>query len=159
MKRDQVIGLILILFAGFMYYQATKLPPAMFGALGADVFPKLLFILLAVFGAALIVQATLKARKEAKAEDLPQTTKTGGIGHYKNVIFGFAAFCLYVILMYYLGYTISTLIFMPLLMFILAPRTKAAAVSVVLVTLALTFSLQYGFAKALKVFLPSSALF
>ena len=40
MKADKVIGLILIAFSIFMYIQADRLPPALFGTLGAGFVPK-----------------------------------------------------------------------------------------------------------------------
>lgn len=167
MNRDQTIGLVLILFAVFMYYQATLLPPPMFGALGADVFPKLLFFLLALFGGTLFVQATIKARRrpaaaEGGAGGAGAQTADGvkkAIAHYRYVIVGFAFFCLYVVLMYYLGYMIATLIFMPAFMWILGPRSKKSLLIITVVSLGLTFGMQYGFAHVLKVFLPSGTLF
>jgi putative tricarboxylic transport membrane protein len=167
MKKDQALGLFLMAFAAYMYYQASQLPPAMFGALGADIFPKLLFILLVVFGAALFIQTTIKTRREVKTKTTDR--KSGNISdadnqktlfaNYKYVIIGFTSFCLYVVLMYYLGYVIATLIFMPLFMWILGPKTKKAFVTIVIVSLALTFGMQYGFANVLKVFLPTGAVF
>lgn len=167
MKKDQIIGLLLMAFAIFMYYQASQLPPAMFGALGADIFPKLLFVLLGLFGAALVLQTTVMARREAAqaraaGETDPAPPSPGlkkWLAYYQYVVIGFASFCLYVVLMYYLGYTIATLIFMPLLMWILGPRTRKALVTIIIVSLALTFGMQYGFANVLKVFLPSGAIF
>ena len=133
MKQDQFVGLILIIFSGFMYYQASQLPPAMFGALGADIFPKILFALLALFGAALLIQSFWKARNEKLASQHEQkrgkassvTTEHKGVAYYKYVIIGFAAFMVYVILMYYLGYLISTLVFLPVLMYSSAIRTAS----------------------------------
>lgn len=167
MKQDKFVGLILIVFSGFMYYQASQLPPAMFGARGADVFPKILFALLALFGAALLIQSFWKARNEKLASQHEQerdkassgTPEHKGVAYYKYVIIGFAAFMVYVILMYYLGYLISTLIFLPVLMWILGPKTKTAAITIVLVSLGLTVGMQVGFARLLKVFLPDGALF
>ena len=65
----------------------------------------------------------------------------------------------YVILMYYLGYLISTIVFLPVLMWILGPKTKTAAITIVLVSLGLTIGMQVVFARLLKVFLPDGALF
>ncbi len=167
MKQDQFVGLILIIFSGFMYYQASQLPPAMFGALGADIFPKILFALLALFGATLLIQSFWKVRKETLASQqepdrdktLSVTTEPKGVAYYKYVIIGFASFMVYVILMYYLGYLISTLFFLPVLMWILGPKTKTAAITIVLVSLGLTIGMQVVFARLLKVFLPEGAFF
>lgn len=165
MKSDKAIGMILIVFSAFMYYQAENLPPAKFGALGADFFPKILFVLLAVFGAALSISRFVQERKKpaAVAKDV-QIEKTAdrllaGLAYYKFVIIGFVAFFFYIVLMHYLGYLISTLIFMPGLMFILGPRTKSAYISIFAVTLGLTLFLYYAFVHLLKVFLPEGAIF
>jgi hypothetical protein len=169
MKEDKVIGLILIAFSVFMYVQADRLPPAMFGALGADFVPKILFVVLAICGAVLIVQSLIRARK-AKASGVdPQPEKAGGEGvldktkallkYYQYVIFGFLAFLAYVILMYYLGYPIATLIFLPVIMWVLGPRNKKSAVVIILTTLGVTFIIYYSFLKLLNVFLPEGSLF
>ena len=64
---------------------------------------------------------------------------------YQFVIFGFVAFFVYVVLMYYLGYPIATLIFMPVFMWILGPRDKKAALVTTLTTLGVTFIIYYSF--------------
>ena len=162
MKQDRVIGLILVAFSGLMYYQASQLPPAMFGTLGADVFPKILFVLLALAGVILFIQGmTKKATPGKPVQGAASDSKAQprGVAFYRNVIIGFASFMGYVILMDYLGYVISTLIFLPVLMWILGPKTKKSAVTIVLVTLGLTYGMQYGFANILKVFLPEGSVF
>ncbi len=169
MKEDKVIGLILVAFSVFMYVQADRLPPAMFGALGADLVPKILFAVLAVCGAALIVQSLIGERKaKASGADSPPENVGGGgvllktkalIGYYQYVIFGFLAFLAYVILMYYLGYPIATLIFLPVIMWVLGPRNKKSVVVIILTTLGVTFIIYYSFLKLLNVFLPEGSLF
>jgi hypothetical protein len=79
--------------------------------------------------------------------------------YYQYVIFGFLAFLAYVVLMYYLGYPIATLIFMPVFMWILGPRNKKAALVTALTTLGVTFVIYYSFLKLLRVFLPEGSLF
>ena len=159
MKQDKVLGLILLLFSAFMYYQAEQLPEAMFGALGADVFPKLLFILLALGGLGLIIQAFRKERKLAREGRKLEKKPGPGLAHYKNVIIGFGFFLVYVALMYYVGYVIAALVFLPGFMWILGPKTKKSALIIGAVTLGLTFSLQYLFLNLLKVYLPEGSIF
>ena len=170
MKEDKVIGLILIAFSVFMYVQADRLPPALFGALGADLVPKMLFIALAICGAVLIAQSLIRERK-AKVSGVgfaASRTRTGAglllktkalLGYYQYVIFGFLAFLAYVILMYYLGYPIATLIFLPVIMWVLGPRNKKSVVVIILTTLGVTFIIYYSFLKLLNVFLPEGSLF
>ena len=169
MKEDKVIGLILIAFSAFMYVQADRLPPALFGSLGADFVPKILFIILAICGAALIVQSLIRERK-AKVSAADSKLENGGgegllsttralLRYYQYVIFGFLAFLAYVILMYYLGYPIATLIFLPVIMWVLGPRNKKSVLVIILTTLGVTFIIYYSFLKFLKVFLPEGSLF
>ncbi|MBT8365287.1 MAG: tripartite tricarboxylate transporter TctB family protein [Deltaproteobacteria bacterium] len=79
--------------------------------------------------------------------------------YYRYVILGFLAFFGYVVLMYYFGYPISTLIFMPVLMWVLGPRNKKAALVITVTTLGVTFVIYYSFLKLLRVFLPEGSLF
>ena len=169
MKEDKAIGLILVAFSVFMYLQADKLPKALFGTLGAGFVPKILFTVLAFCGAVLTVGCLIRERKAA-ASDAPQEKASPGKGgalpgvkgflhYYQFVIFGFFAFFGYVILMYYLGYVISTLVFMPVVMWGLGPRTRKAALIIAATTLGVTFAIHYSFLKFLQVFLPEGSLF
>ena len=169
MKADKVIGLILVAFSIFMYIQADRLPPALFGTLGAGFVPKILFIILAGCGAILTIQCLIRERKARASETELPSEETGPEGprfkiseflkYYQYVIFGFFAFLAYVVLMYYLGYPIATLIFMPVFMWVLGPRDKKAALVTALTTLGVTFVIYYSFLKLLRVFLPEGSLF
>ena len=169
MKADKIIGIILIAFSIFMYVQADRLPPALFGTLGAGFVPKILFIILAGCGAILTIQCLIRERKikaagvelggnQGKPVDSRFKAKAF-LSYYQYVIFGFIAFLAYVILMYYLGYPIATLVFMPVFMWVLGPRNKKAALITVLTTLGVTFIIYYSFLKLLRVFLPEGSLF
>jgi len=169
MKADKVIGLILIAFSIFMYIQADRLPPALFGTLGAGFVPKILFAILAGCGAVLTIQSLIRDRKARASQaelpsdpvglEEPRFTVKAFLKYYQYVIFGFLTFLAYVILMYYLGYPIATLIFMPVFMWVLGPRNKKAALVTTLTTLSVTFVIYYSFLKLLKVFLPEGSLF
>ena len=168
MKSDKFIGFITLAFAGFMYYQAHQLPPPMFGTLGADFFPKILAILLALAGAALLI-GSLRREKAPGAAPAPVGTpsRTGaarqrfgeGLAYYKFVIIGFVSFLIYVGLMDFLGYIIASLLFMPVLMWILGPRTRRSAAVIAATALGMTFGIYYSFSHLLQVYLPEGLLF
>ena len=75
MRQDRIIALILLAFSGFMYHEAGRLPPAMFGALGADLFPKILFVLLGLAAVALFIQTAVGSRREASGSAETETSK------------------------------------------------------------------------------------
>ncbi len=168
MREDKIIGIILVIFSGLMFYKTLEFPPAMFGALGAGVFPQILFTLLALAGAGLIISGFLRDRKRDKGERA-ERRKQGTIQFWKtckeslhyhsHVIISFTLFFCYVILMSYFGYAISTLIFMPILMWILGPRNRRAIPITIIVSLGMTFIIYVTFLRFLKVFLPEGSLF
>jgi hypothetical protein len=120
-KEDKVIGIILVVFSGLMYYKTLEFPPAMFGTLGAGVFPQILFTLLGLAGAALIITAFLRERKKGDGEKAGKERPAGtpvwntfkeSLHYHSHVIASFFLFFCYIVLMSYFGYTIATLIFM-----------------------------------------------
>ena len=168
MKEDKLIGIILVVFSGLMYYETLAFPPAMFGALGAGVFPQILFTLLALAGAALTITGFIRDRK--KGANATAEKREAGISlilyrfkeslHYhSHVIVSFTLFFCYIVLMSYFGYTISTLIFMPILMWILGPRNRRAIPITIAVSLGMTFVMYFTFVKFLRIFLPEGSLF
>jgi hypothetical protein len=166
MKQDKYLGLILVALSALLFWQAELLPPPMFGTLGTAAFPKLIFTLLGLGGLGIFIKALILERKlaiesgDVSGQSNGSAEKKGFfLPDYKYVFIGFAFFVVYVLLMYYLGYLISTLIFLPCFMWILGPRDKKSLVVIALVSLGLTFLMQFCFVHLLKVFLPSGALF
>ena len=164
MKADKVIGGLLILFSAIMYYQADKLPEGTFGTLGAGLFPKMLFILMAIAGGTLIVNAFIQEKKSKstageKIEKESSETVAEILQNHKNVILAFVVFFGYVLLMYFFGYQIASIIFMPVLMWILGPRDKKSLIVTGCTTIVVTFVIHYSFLHFLKIFLPTGKLF
>jgi len=167
-KQDKVIGIILVVFSGLMYYKTLEFPPAMFGALGAGVFPQILFTLLGLAGAALAITGFIRDRKrndgEKPEKGKPRETQfwntiKESLHYHSHVIISFFCFFCYIVLMSYFGYTIATLIFMPILMWILGPRNRRAIPITIIVSLGMTFVMYFAFVEFLKVFLPEGSLF
>lgn len=168
MREDKIIGIILVIFSGLMFYKTLEFPPAMFGSLGAGVFPQILFTLLGLAGAGLMISGFLRDRKRDKGERAGRgkqvmiqfwNTWKESLHYHSHVIISFILFFCYIILMSYFGYTISTLIFMPVLMWILGPRNRRAIPITIIVSLGMTFVMYFAFVKFLKVFLPEGSLF
>jgi len=165
MKQDQVIGIILIVFAGIMYYQTTILPPALFGDIGAAFVPKIWFTILCICGVSLIVTGAVKDKKnKTSGADDVAVERFGArvkafFTHYRFVLAGFIIFFLYILFMKYIGYLYSSLLFMPVMMWVLGPKTQKSIPIIALTTVGVTGIIYWGFVKVLKVFLPSGSLF
>ena len=165
MKQDKVIGIILIVFSALMYYQTTILPPPLFGDVGAAFVPKIWFTILGICGVSLTVAGFIRDRKnrapgtdEVALDHFGARMKEFFI-HYRFVFAGFIIFFLYILLMKYVGYLYSTLLFMPVLMWVLGPKTGKSVVIIALTSVGVTGIIYFGFVKVLKVFLPSGSLF
>lgn len=137
----------------------------MYGTLGAGVFPKILFSILAILGTLLTINSIVKERKaksssEQKPGEAPQSHDLlKNLSGYSYVFVGFLSVLGYMLLMKYIGYTYSTLIFMPALMWILGPKNRRAMWITASVTLGVTFSIYLLFQKVFNIFLPEGELF
>jgi hypothetical protein len=156
---------ILIVFSALMYYQTAHLPPPLFGDVGAAFVPKIWFTILGICGVSLTVTGFIRDRKtkasgtaEVTVDPFDARVKEFFI-HYRFVFAGFIIFFLYILLMKYIGYLYSTLLFMPVLMWVLSPKPGKSAAIIALTSVGVTGIIYFGFVKVLKVFLPSGSLF
>jgi putative tricarboxylic transport membrane protein len=169
MKSDKWIGLIAIVFSGLMCWQTRDFPSPICGSLGAGFFPNILFILLAATGVALIIGGCLEERKQRRSgEAVDRGGLTWGqfLKEFKKivernalVIISFFLFFCYVIMLDYFGYTVATLVFMPILIWVLGPRNRRAIPMIIIISLGMTFVIYFVFLEVFHVFLPSGKLF
>jgi hypothetical protein len=167
MKEDKIIGIILIVFSAFMYYQTLEFPEAVFGTKGAGFFPKILFSLLALAGAALIASAFIRGRKKnggpqagRKGPELPFRDRVGkSLRSYSQVILSFTLVFVYIVIMDYLGYMVATLAFMLSLMWFLGPKRRKDIPLILVISCGMTFIIYFAFLELLQIFLPEGSLF
>ena len=148
-----------------MYVDALNLPEGLFGTLGPGYFPKIILVcLIAASGLLFVRQGVRAIAALRKPDDNTPLDKKALLAFYKRyrfVAFAFAAFFLYLLSMKWLGFLVSTLAFMVLTMWILAPAEKNwRTVRIVLITsVMLTFGLFGLFTYAFSVMLPSGSLY
>jgi hypothetical protein len=167
MKEDKIIGIILIVFSAFMYSQTLDFPEAVFGTKGAGFFPKILFSLLALAGAALIANAFIRERKktggspaERKGPAPPFRDRVGkSLSSYSQVILSFTLVFVYIVIMDYLGYMVATLAFMVTLMWFLGPKRRKDIPLILVISCGMTFIIYFAFLELLQIFLPEGNLF
>ncbi len=167
MKEDKIIGIILIIFSGFMYSQTLDFPEAVFGTKGAGFFPKILFSLLALGGAALTVGAFIRERKKAggpqageKGPEVPFRDRVrNSLRNHSQVILSFFLVFVYVVIMDYFGYMVATLAFMVTLMWYLGPKSRKEIPLILVISCGMTFIIYFSFLELLQIFLPEGSLF
>jgi hypothetical protein len=167
MREDKIIGIILIIFSAFMYSQTLEFPEAVFGTKGAGFFPKILFSLLALAGAALTVSAFIRDRKgrtsppaEGKGPDIPFRVRVRDSLHsHAQVILSFFLVFVYIVTMEYFGYLAATLAFMLTLMWYLGPKNRREIPLILAISCGMTFIIYFSFLELLQIFLPEGSLF
>jgi putative tricarboxylic transport membrane protein len=167
MREDKIIGIILIIFSAFMYSQTLEFPEAVFGTKGAGFFPKILFSLLGLAGAALTVNAVIRDRKrtsgppaEGKSPDIPFRDRVkNSLRSHSQVILSFFLVFVYVVVMDYFGYLIATLAFMVTLMWYLGPKNRREIPLILVISCGMTFIIYFSFLELLQIFLPEGILF
>jgi len=155
-KRDLINSIILVAFCCYAYYGATLIPDRSYGKTGADFFPKIVIGIVAFLSICLLIHSIYRMtrEKESKITVSPKNL----FQENKKVILTFVIFGLYIVLLEYIGYFVSSVLFLLALYYLLASKKQKIWV-VLLGAVALTYLLYLIFQKALSVFLPAGLLF
>ena len=152
-KADFFAGVGIVVFSGVMFRIAGKMaPPATFG-LGPGGYPMLVTGAMLLLGAILAVQGWLGIRRLAahKAETGPAKKKTVTLAELKGIVFLAFSFWAYVFLLKYLGYLITTPIFLFLFLFLYGNRKWLQMVLISIISTGITWAL---FTYAFLIYLP-----
>ncbi len=151
LRKEIIVGLVVILFSAWYYWQASFLPTRATDPLGPAALPKFLAIGMILFGLAHIVVSYFRRNRLGEDEEpdpLQGAAKTRGNLRIVGVVVLTGA---YILLMIPLGYTISTLAYLLLLTILLGiPSVPGLAIS----TIGVTISLLLLFGKFLGVLIP-----
>ncbi len=151
LRREIIVGLVVILFSAWYYWQAGYLPQAAADPLGPAALPRFLAVSMILFGLAHIIVSYFRRNRLAEDEEpdtLEGPARTRGNLRILGVIVLTGA---YIATMELLGYVASTFLYLLFLIILLrVPSIKGLAISTVGVTLSLFFL----FAKFLGVLLP-----
>lgn len=156
MRSDLYTGAFTCALSIFMFYIASKLPEGMFGTLGAGFFPRIIFGTLVVCSFTLMVKTFLVHFVGNKNRGM---SGSFSFSKYRVVAVAFILFFLYVIGLSYFGFVIASMVFLPVLMWTLGPKTKASLVPIFLTSTGITAVTYISFTHLLQVFLPSGSLF
>lgn len=162
MRADLIISALFTIFGALMYAEALTLPKGLFGTLGPGFFPKIILLPFTILCGILTIRLFFKwLRTRTRHAEKSDDEKLSWFKRYRFVIIGFVLFFLYLVGLKWIGFIISTLIFMPVLMWSLAPpqRNWGTVRVVAFTTLLLTFGLYSAFTYAFQVMLPPGILF
>ncbi len=151
LRREIIIGLVVILFSAWYYWQAGYLPQEGADPLGPAALPRFLAVGMILFGLAHIVVSYFRRNRLAEEEE-PDVLQGSAKLRGDLRILGVAVLTgVYMVAMEPLGYALTTFLYLLLLTILLGvPSIKGLAIS----TIGVTLSLLLLFAKFLGVLLP-----
>ena len=141
-NNDVFIGLVLAAIAGFFYYEATKIHPA------AAQFPKIMLALLFIMSMLLFA---LGVRKTLKPELWGKSDLSLSFKIIRTPLIVFFIISGYLALMYFTGFFISTIIFIPAIMLYYGVKSIR---TILLTNICLNLFVYLVFIRLLNVVLP-----
>ena len=151
---DIVVGVFFMLLSAAMLVMAKMLPKSTVMDIGPDFMPMCIGVMTFVLAAALVF-LNIKNMKiyvaQAEAEG-PEKAD------YKRVLTSFIIILVYVFVLKSVGFIISTLVYLPVQMFILAPeerRGKKNVIQLLLTDVLFTFVVFFLFRYGFKIVLPA----
>jgi putative tricarboxylic transport membrane protein len=155
MRRDTGIGVGLLVFCGFLYWQAGLVSAPPFVPIGPAFYPRVILILLAGLAVWLIAEDLLRRRSPARKTAKP----AGSAPNYRKVLLGFIVFLAYVAGLSLIGYLAATFLFVLGLSWSIGPRNVREIPKLVMIAIATVLATYLIFEKYLYVFLPQGLLF
>lgn len=149
---DIIVGVFFMLLSAAMLVMAKMLPKSTVMDIGPDFMPMCIGVMTFVLAAALVF-LNIKNMKIYVAEaEGPEKAD------YKRVLTSFIIILVYVFVLKSVGFIISTLVYLPVQMFILAPeerRGKKNVIQLLLTDVLFTFVVFFLFRYGFKIVLPA----
>lgn len=160
-SRDVIAGLVCLALSLFLLYLTRGMQQSALVPIGPDFYPRIVLGITAVLSALLVGIDMLSARRERDAgrAEPPTAPQAAAPKNYKLVTLTFIIFGLYVALLPWAGYRISTFLFVATLQPLLERPQSLRGWIIVLVTAAATALVSYiVFEQYLQVLLPRGTL-
>jgi len=170
MKRDEIIGnVVIVCFFIFMLANSVKLQEIKrFGEMGSGFWPILILSAAVILSAVLLISSVvryLKAKRQASGEPPLSPEAAEGLKvRRKKIVLSVLLLLLYIFIMPWIGFGLSTLLYVPAFILVLGERRKLVLIlSPLLVTVfvILIFSrfIAIPFPKGVGIFAAFSRLF
>ena len=155
LNRDTICALVILLAGGVFFWATFHIPDMQYESLGSEVWPRFILILLFLLTSGYLLQS-LK-------QDADEVSEGGGlvgwIGRYRNALWCYGLFFVFLLTLDYLGMLIGGVLFVFLTLTALGDRSFRAHgihAIVALISISLMWSV---FTFGLKVILPQGEIF
>ncbi len=153
-NRDVVVAIGLMLFCGLCFAATFQIRDMGYATIGAEVWPRLILLILALLTAVYLGQSLRRPAPESSSNGL-----TGWLRRYRNALWCYALFALFLLTLPWLGMLIGGVSFVFAALTVMGERTLRA--HLVHATIALgTIGLMWAiFTFGLRVILPEGQIF
>ncbi len=149
---DICVSIVFMLISIAILIAASQLPASKVMEIGPDFMPTV------VGGLTLLLSIILLATSINSLKKNPDAVYTADDGNYKRVLISFILILIYVIIFKPIGFIVSTLVYLPLQMYVLAPedkRTKRDMIKLAIITVIFTLVVFFLFRYGFKIVLPA----
>lgn len=156
-----LIGLALIVLGAVIYLQSNDFPALNEVHLDAGSFPKLIAALLILLSLVLILQkgiALMRSRTPGGRPEMGERFRSF-YREYKLVILTLVIFFVYIFLMQFIGFVVSTILFIVVTGLLVGSRAKKDILVISIVSIAITLGTYFFFENVLNVRFPSGIFF
>lgn len=155
LNRDTVCALVILLAGGVFFWATFHIPDMQYESLGSDVWPRFILVLLFLLAFGYLFQSL----KQGADEVGEGGGLLGWVRRYRNALWCYGLFFLFLLTLDYLGMLIGGVLFVFLTLTALGDRTlRAHAIhaAVAIISVVLMWSI---FTFGLKVILPQGEIF
>ena len=154
-NKELIGGLIFFIFAAAYFSISLSIPKFEDGFVSSDFMPKLYGVILIILSSLQIFQGISLMRKgEVKGEE-NEKTETWLV---PEVILTFVFLILYVAILKPVGFLISTILFLVVMIALFSPKEKRNIIKIILISVIFTIAVYLIFVKGLSLTLPEGIL-
>jgi len=158
LNRDSICAIVILLAGGVFFWATFFIPDMQYESLGSDVWPRFVLVLLFLLTSGYLFQS-LKQGPDEAGDASDSGGLIGWIGCYRNALWCYGLFFLFLLTLNYLGMLIGGILFVFLTLTALGEHTvRAHAVhaATAIISIAIMWSI---FTFGLKVILPQGEIF
>ena len=159
LNRDTIVAVLLLLFCGVMFWATTQIRDPGFEQMGAEVWPRLVLILLSGLSLVYLVQSLRTGGDEAGSQAAQARAAGSWWSRYQNAIYCFALFFGFLVTLPYLGMLVGGILFVFLMMSVLGGWSPKLILMHAVIAVLSVGSMWSIFTFGLRVMLPAGELF
>lgn len=155
LNRDSACAIVILLAGGVFFWATFHIPDMQYESLGSDVWPRFILVLLFLLTSGYLFQSLKQGPDEAGEGG----GLRGWVGRYRNALWCYGLFFVFLLTLDYLGMLIGGVLFVFLTLTALGERTLRAHAVHAIVALVSVIFMWSIFTFGLKVILPQGEIF